>query len=103
NRGGGGCRRSAEPLRVLIVTATFDPLIGGAETYAATLTAGLTRSGHDVTVVTDGSHEAAPARELAEVDGHRYSIARLTRYRQALDREGAIPWEGLAFGLPPEL
>jgi glycosyltransferase involved in cell wall biosynthesis len=93
---------SHEALRVLIVAATFDPLVGGAETYAATLAAGLARSGHDVTVVTDGSHGAAPPRELAEADGH-YCIARLTRYRQALDREGAIPWEVLAFGLLPEL
>lgn len=94
---------SGEPLRVLIVAATFDPLIGGAETYASTLAAGLTRRRHTVTVVTDGSHGAAPTRELAEADGRRYGIARLTRYRQALDREGAIPWEVLAFGLLPEL
>jgi glycosyltransferase involved in cell wall biosynthesis len=94
---------SAEPLRVLIVTATFDPLIGGAETYASTLAAGLAGRGHDVVVVTDGTHGAAAAREPAEADGRGYSIARLTRYRQALDREGVIPWEVLAFGLLPEL
>jgi glycosyltransferase involved in cell wall biosynthesis len=92
-----------EPLCVLIVAATFDPLIGGAETYASTLAAGLTQRGHNVTVVTDGSHGAAPTRELAGADGRCYDIARLTRYRQELDREGAIAWEVLAFGLLPEL
>lgn len=92
-----------QPLKVLLVTATFDPLIGGAETYALTLANGLARRRHEVTVVTDGTHKAAALREVVETGEHTYRVLRLTRYWQAFEREGAIPWEVLAFGLLPEL
>ena len=40
-------------LHILLLTSGFPPTIGGAETYAATLAAGLADLGHNVTVATD--------------------------------------------------
>lgn len=92
-------------MRLLLITSTFPPLIGGAETYALTVADGLSLRGHDVTVITDGCNTGAvPPAQVAALDAaHGFRVARLTDYRDLLDREGTIPWEVLAFGLLPEL
>src|SRR5262245_26508301 len=50
-------------LRVLLLTETFYPEIGGGERQARRLSAALARRGHDVTVVTRRSRSGLPREE----------------------------------------
>jgi glycosyltransferase involved in cell wall biosynthesis len=50
-------------LRVLLLTETFYPEIGGGERQARLLSAALARRGHDVTVVTRRSRSGLPREE----------------------------------------
>lgn len=93
------------PLQICLVTSTFAPVIGGAETYALTFADGMSNRGHRVTVVTDGWDRARrPAGDRLALDaGRPFRVVRLAEYAQLFGQEGVIPWEVLAFGLLPEL
>lgn len=90
-----------QPMRVAILTASFDPVIGGAETYALNLAEGLTASGHQVLVVTDTPHGMEPG--AADSRTRSYGVARLWRYRDRLFDRQKLPWEEMAFSLAGEL
>lgn len=57
------------PVRVLLVTETFLPEIGGGETQARMLSSALVRRGHEVTILTRRSRRSLPRQET--VDGVR--------------------------------
>lgn len=52
------------PLRVLLLTETFHPEIGGGERQAAVLAAGLMSRGHQVTILTRRSRRSLPREEV---------------------------------------
>ena len=85
-------------LRTLILTSSYPPTMGGAETYAHTLAHGLARDGFDVVVVTDA---VAGAPRDERTDG--VTVARRDGYRALLADPGKLPWEQLCFGLLPDL
>lgn len=95
-------------LRLLLLTAGFPPIVGGAETYAATLAAGLANLGHDVLVATDESDDRArlAAPDAAAPGPVRQAwprIARLAQYRELLADPSKLRWEQMVFGILPEL
>ncbi|MBB5128139.1 glycosyltransferase family 4 protein [Streptomyces griseoloalbus] len=84
-----------------LLTASFDPVIGGAETYALNLAEGLTAVGHEVMVITDTPHGMEPG--AADPGPRPYRLARLWRYRGRLFDQQKLPWEEMAFSLASEL
>ena len=98
-------RMMRQQLRICLVTSTFAPLIGGAETYALTFAHGMTGLGHTVTVVTDGwNRTPLSATDLNALDARfPFRVVRLSGYCELFTRDGIIPWEVLAFGLTPDL
>jgi glycosyltransferase involved in cell wall biosynthesis len=69
----------ARPLRVLIVTDQYEPMIGGVPTVTRELAAGLGERGHAVTVL-------APSPDRR---GHRHGAR---DGDPAVDLRGALPW-----------
>jgi glycosyltransferase involved in cell wall biosynthesis len=86
-------------LHILLLTSGFPPVVGGAETYAATLATGLAGLGHDVIVATDDTGDWAPAA----VDQTGPLVWRLAQYRRLLADPSKLRWEQMAFGILPEL
>lgn len=84
-------------MRVLLVTATFHPAIGGAETYAYEVARALIEAGHSMSIITDGARAVPVSGDPSGVTVHR-----LTEYQRSLYDESKIPWEQMAFGLMPE-
>lgn len=85
-------------MRLLFLTSTFAPIIGGAETYALNLARGLTALGHIVAIVTD---QVAGEPSTSQCGGA--TIHRLFQYRDRFHARDHIFWEQMAFGLRPEL
>ncbi|GAA2802800.1 hypothetical protein GCM10010441_29400 [Kitasatospora paracochleata] len=87
-------------MRLLILTATFHPLIGGAETYAFQVAQLLAARRHQVTVATDLPSGHQPGEQI-DGDPAGVRVERLSSYRTTT--ESTIAWEQMAFGLLPEL
>lgn len=88
-------------MRLLLLTASFDPVIGGAESYALNVADGMAGLGHEVLVVTDTPHELPDGyREPVE---RAFELRRLVGYRQRLFDRQKLPWEEMAFSLSTEL
>ena len=88
-------------MRLLIITASFHPVIGGAETYAYELSRAMTALGHEVTVATDAPPGGATAPVPGDPPGVR--VERLDGHRALLADPSKIFWEQMAFGVQPEL
>lgn len=87
-------------MRILFLTSTFEPLTGGAETYARLLTTSLAAAGHEVTIVTDGSWlEDLPAERTE----HGCRVVRLRRFAGEVDRRDKVVWRQLQYALLNEL
>ncbi|MEV8038945.1 glycosyltransferase family 4 protein [Streptomyces sp. NPDC086182] len=84
-----------------ILTSSFDPVIGGAETYALNLAEGLTASGHQVLVLTDTPRDMDAA--AADPRPRPYELTRLVLYRDRLFDRQKLLWEEMAFSLAAEL
>lgn len=70
-------------MKILCLTPSYPPYIGGLETAASTLNAGLRERGHRCLVITD--QESAPDRKRVDWDGievHRLPIAEALASRQ---------------------
>jgi glycosyltransferase involved in cell wall biosynthesis len=93
---------SADFLRLLVVTSSFHPTTGGAETYAFEIAQSFAARGHAISVVTDVPRMLA-ADQGVFGDPPDVIVHRLSGYRQRLDDESKVPWEELYFGLLPEL
>ncbi|WP_131746511.1 glycosyltransferase family 4 protein [Frankia sp. Cppng1_Ct_nod] len=97
-------------MKVCILTSTFHPLVGGAETYAKTMATGLADAGHEVVVVTDDQRHLRQDREAddhgsqtvsAEIPG--VEICRLDTLGALFHARTKVLWEQMSFGLLPDL
>lgn len=87
-------------MRILIITSSFHPLTGGAETYARLLARSLAESGHAVVVVTDGSWlPDLPPRGREE----GYEVIRLRQFAAELDRRDKARWRQIVNSVPTEI
>jgi glycosyltransferase involved in cell wall biosynthesis len=85
-------------VKVCLVSSTYHPTVGGAETYARTIAEAVAAAGHDVTVLTDGARLGLPSEE--DLGGVR--VVRLTEYQALLEAPDKVVWEQLAFALLDE-
>lgn len=85
----------------MIITSSFHPVIGGAETYAFEVAGAMAAAGHFVTVVTDAPRDQSP--ELVHGGPPGVTVLRLGGYRALLADRSKIYWEQMAFGIYPEL
>lgn len=83
-----------------MITASFHPVIGGAETYAYAISSALRDRGHEVTVVTD---HPGTGTDPTVGDPPGVSVHRLTGHRTLLADPSKIFWEQMAYGLFPEI
>lgn len=87
-------------MKILMLSSSYAPLTGGAETYIRLLAEGLADGGHDVTLVTDGSWlDASP---LAEVRPG-LQILRLRSFAGELDRLDRVKWRRMQYAVLDEL
>lgn len=85
---------------ILLLTSTFHPLTGGAETYAQLLAQGLAAAGHRVTVATDGSWLSD--RPIVEhVDGYR--VLRPREFAEVVDARDKVKWRQMQYSVLNEL
>lgn len=85
-------------MNICMLTGTFHPIIGGAETYLRTIAEGMYRAGHNVIVLTDGTESKLPQQELLE----GIQILRASSYISLLHAPDKIRWEQMYFGLLSE-
>jgi glycosyltransferase involved in cell wall biosynthesis len=88
-------------VRLLMISSSFSPVIGGAESYAMDLARGLAARGHELTVATDVPHGREPEEDFADPDD--FTVRRFSEYRRTLEDRSKIRWEQMAFGLMGEL
>lgn len=86
-------------MRILLLTSTFFPKIGGAETYILNISRALGALGHRIEIVTDG----AAAQPLPKGLDEATRVTRVHKYRQYLKAPDRIFWEEMQFGLRPEV
>lgn len=86
-------------MRVLMLAPAYHPMIGGAESYARTVSIGLAARGHDVIVATDGDRVTSPAHDT---DG-QVRVRRLRHYRTLLEDPAKLRWEQMFFSVTGEL
>lgn len=89
-------------MRLLVITSSFHPVVGGAETYAFELSRQLAGRGHSVTVVTDVPRGLEPGAPITG-DPSGVRVYRLAGHRDLLADPSKIFWEQMAFGTYPEL
>ncbi|WP_225824066.1 glycosyltransferase family 4 protein [Streptomyces naphthomycinicus] len=89
-------------MRILMLTSSFHPVIGGAETYAFEIARGLAGAGHTVWVVTD-LPRGIPADADVPGDPEGVVVRRLHRFQADLEDAAKIRWEQMAHGLHTEL
>lgn len=87
-------------MKILMLTSSFDPLTGGAESYMRNLAQGLAARGHDVTVATDGSWLPDVPKDETP-DGFR--VLRLADFVDQLDRHDRVRWRQLQYCVMDEL
>lgn len=75
-------------MNVLVMTSTYFPHVGGAETYARSLVSGLTERGHKVVVLTDGAWLDLPSRQ--KLDGAE--VVRPKAYNDRLGSRDKVLW-----------
>lgn len=86
-------------MRALVLSATYTPVIGGAETYARQLVQALQGRGHAVHVITDEPGLGTTSNFQPRSSG----ITRTSSYRKQLGSAGQIWWEDMFFGLGREV
>lgn len=86
-------------MNICMLTGTFHPKIGGAETYARTIADGMCKAGHDVIVLTDGVGLNCPRYEqMGDIQ-----VLRASNYISMLDDPDKVRWQEMYFGLLDEL
>ncbi len=89
----GGDKRSmvAKPIRVLLICASYPPVLGGSEIEAQRVSAAMIRSGHQVRVLCSGGPPMPPVRDWVDPAGVPVSI--LTRRSRGRWKDLAFTWE----------
>lgn len=83
-----------------MLSSSYTPLTGGAETYIRLLAEGLAAGGHDVTLATDGSWlDESPVSET--MPGLR--VLRLRSFAGELDRKDRVKWRRMQYAVLDEL
>lgn len=87
-------------MKILMLTSTYEPLTGGAESYARLLCEGLVADGHEVIIATDGSwlDDLPPARD--EVGGR---VLRLRAFADRIDARDKVKWRQMQYAVLDEL
>jgi L-malate glycosyltransferase len=85
---------SMKPVKVLIFTETYSPVMGGGETQAQLLAEGLIAKGHSVTLLTRRSDRELPKFE---------QVGNVPVYRLPPHGSGQLKKWGLAFACIPSL
>lgn len=89
-------------MRLLIITSSFHPVIGGAETYAYEVARAMAELGHAVTVATDVPPGGQSGTSVSG-DPPGVRVERLDSHRLLLADPSKIYWEQMAFGVLPGL
>jgi glycosyltransferase involved in cell wall biosynthesis len=89
-------------LRVMLLSASFAPVVGGAESYAMELARGLAARGHELLVATDVPRGYEPS-DLPPVEDIGFEVRRLSGYLALLEDPSKIRWEQMAYALMDEL
>ncbi|MFF1708293.1 glycosyltransferase family 4 protein [Streptomyces sp. NPDC058252] len=87
-------------MRILVLTSSYEPLSGGAETYARSLCSGLTERGHEVVVVTDGSWLPDLPRERTEAAGR---VLRLRDFVVRSEAKDKVRWRQMQYSVLTEI
>lgn len=104
--------KSRNDLKVAILSSTFSPAVGGAESYALMLANGLQRRGHTPVVFTDAiaplseqlfGQTASNERTERDSPRHPFPVLRAHRYRALLRGREKVAWEQMYFGLLTDL
>ena len=83
-----------------MLSSSYTPLTGGAETYMRLLAEGLVAQGHEATVVTDGSWlPAEPTSELM----NGVELLRLNEFAGELDQRDKVRWRRMQYAVLDEL
>jgi glycosyltransferase involved in cell wall biosynthesis len=83
-----------------MLTSSYEPLTGGAETYLRLLCEGLVTEGHEVVIVTDGSWLPDLPGERAEPGGQ---VLRLHAFADRLDLRDKVRWRLMQYAVLDEL
>lgn len=87
-------------MRILMLTSTYEPLTGGAETYLRLLSEGLVSLGHDVVIATDGSWLPDLPERRDEPGGN---VLRLRRFTERVDARDKVKWRQMQYAVLDEL
>jgi glycosyltransferase involved in cell wall biosynthesis len=83
-----------------MLTSTYEPVTGGAETYLRLLGEGMTARGHEVVVATDGSWVPDLPRDRVEPGGR---VVRPREFEGWLDDRTKPKWRQLQYAVLEEL
>ncbi|WP_101254355.1 glycosyltransferase family 4 protein [Streptomyces barkulensis] len=87
-------------MKILMLTSTYEPLTGGAETYARFLCEGLVARGHDVVIATDGSWLDGFPLTSHEPGGR---VLRLRTFAGRVDARDKVKWRQMQYSVLDEL
>ena len=86
-------------MNIFIISSTFHPTIGGAESYALMISQQLAKLNHKVFVITD----KVDGQKNIDHLGQNSKVLRLHNYRNNINAKDKILWEEMQFGLFSEL
>jgi glycosyltransferase involved in cell wall biosynthesis len=83
-----------------MLASSYEPLTGGAETYARLLCEGLTARGHDVVIATDGAWLPDLPARTPEPAGE---VLRLRAFAERVDARDKVKWRQMQYSVLDEL
>ena len=87
-------------MRVLMLSSSYEPLSGGAETYLRLLCEGLVARGHEIVVATDGSWLPDLPAVRTEAGGR---ILRLSAFAARVDARDKVKWRQMQYSVLDDL
>lgn len=82
-------------MKICLISGTYHPKIGGAESYIRMIAEGLVKKNHEVIVITDGVN--VPADPMETINGVK--VYRLVDYWQLITDPTKVRWEQMYFSL----
>jgi len=83
-----------------MLASSYEPLTGGAETYARLLCEGLAAGGHDVVIATDGAWLPDLPERTVEPAGE---VLRLRAFAGRVDARDKVKWRQMQYSVLDEL
>lgn len=87
-------------MRILMLTSSYEPLTGGAETYLRLLCEGLDRLGHEIVIATDGSWLPDLPAVRTEPGGR---VVRLRAFADRVDARDKVRWRQMQYSVLDDL